>query len=418
MTTSLRGSSWLSSSGVTILPDYKEFGGRHAETAALAHTLNYMGITAPDSGLPFSEALLFGIGGGIGAGYFVRHAREQITLHLATRIITQESTLPGFLHTICTRLSLSAQVQQAPSVAGAEKKLQQALSLVLPILVWADPRLLPYYGTPSAYHALVVYGLDTRQDIVYISDRSMLPLLLTRGELSVARQSLEVRRFRSLLIEPRAVVPRVDVAVRQGLNDYVTQMRHGFGPAEHDTGTGLKALERWAERLVVAGNPRGWLQLFPPGPRMYDVLVSAYDQIENRGAAGSALRGLFADFLVEAAELLGRPGLKAAAESAQAAAQRWTELSAALLPGELPVFAEARWITTRRRTLFEEHGRAADAEIHTLDTRLAELRTAVAAGVGLSPAEAGDLLSNARERVLAVLKAEEELVGAVETALT
>src|SRR5512136_645607 len=54
MCANLRGSSWLSSSGVTILPDYKEFGGRQAETAALAHTLNYLGITAPDTSLPFS----------------------------------------------------------------------------------------------------------------------------------------------------------------------------------------------------------------------------------------------------------------------------------------------------------------------------------------------------------------------------
>ena len=50
---------------------YDHFGGRHAESAAVANVLAFRGVLAPHTKEPFSEALLFGIAGGIGCGYFV-----------------------------------------------------------------------------------------------------------------------------------------------------------------------------------------------------------------------------------------------------------------------------------------------------------------------------------------------------------
>lgn len=48
---------------------YRQFGGVHPETAALANVLAANQIVAPHTGRPFSEAMLFGISGGLGMGY-------------------------------------------------------------------------------------------------------------------------------------------------------------------------------------------------------------------------------------------------------------------------------------------------------------------------------------------------------------
>ena len=54
-----------------ILSNYQQFGGQHPETAGYKNILAYQGVKAPHTGKPFSEAMLLGIGGGLGAGYIL-----------------------------------------------------------------------------------------------------------------------------------------------------------------------------------------------------------------------------------------------------------------------------------------------------------------------------------------------------------
>jgi len=48
---------------------FSHFGGRHGESATLKNLMAFHGVKNPLSGAPMSEALRFGIAGGIGAGY-------------------------------------------------------------------------------------------------------------------------------------------------------------------------------------------------------------------------------------------------------------------------------------------------------------------------------------------------------------
>src|SRR5947199_5737815 len=48
---------------------YVHAGGRHAAAVALRNLLTHAGVTAPHMGKPPSEPLVFGVAGGIGAGY-------------------------------------------------------------------------------------------------------------------------------------------------------------------------------------------------------------------------------------------------------------------------------------------------------------------------------------------------------------
>src|SRR5918996_3056462 len=57
--------------------------GQHPDSAALTNVLAHAGVTAPD-GAPLSEAIVFGLMGGLGAGYilweFQRHDSRHVVL--------------------------------------------------------------------------------------------------------------------------------------------------------------------------------------------------------------------------------------------------------------------------------------------------------------------------------------------------
>lgn len=56
---------------------FNHFAGSVPVATALRTLLAHAGVRAPHTGQPFSEAMLFGIGGGIGAGVFAFHYTKE-----------------------------------------------------------------------------------------------------------------------------------------------------------------------------------------------------------------------------------------------------------------------------------------------------------------------------------------------------
>jgi hypothetical protein len=52
-----------------ILKDYNGFGFNELNSGTLRNVLEYQGVVAPHTGEPFTDAMLFGIGGGVGVEY-------------------------------------------------------------------------------------------------------------------------------------------------------------------------------------------------------------------------------------------------------------------------------------------------------------------------------------------------------------
>ncbi|HJW83344.1 MAG TPA: BtrH N-terminal domain-containing protein [Anaerolineae bacterium] len=402
------------------LRGYRQFGARQSEAGALRNALAYAGVVAPHTGQAFTEEMLFGIGGGLGLGYFVYQMPGYASLFVATRITTEESARPGFILTMCERLGLDVDFQNASSAAVAEKKLQAHLAQGTPVIVWIDPSKLPYYGRwLYTYHALVVYGIDQGRDEVYVADRSAKALTLRRSELSAARQGEGAIRFRALPVSaPRPVtLPALRRGVMQGLRDFCDQMRNGFGPANFRSNFGLKALEKWAGLLTDTADKRGWPKYFPAGPHLFRALTAVFDQIENRGGGGSAFRPMYADFLEEASTVLTKPRLAMVAEQFRESARLWGRLAAALLPNSVALFKETKQLATRRRTLFEKKGMAAVGELQAIDARLAEIGSQVEQEFPLNPGEVLDLLAGLRDRVLAIHQVEAKAVSELQALL-
>ena len=132
---------------------YNEFGGRHPETGSLRKLLNYLDIQSPDPAHPFTESLLFGIGGGIGFAYFVFEKQGLHPIFLGTRIHTKETERPEFLQTICSRIGAPALVQNSSSASAAASNMRRNLDQGRPSIVWLDASRLPYLGLTSTLHS-------------------------------------------------------------------------------------------------------------------------------------------------------------------------------------------------------------------------------------------------------------------------
>src|SRR4026208_2336473 len=104
--------------------------------------------------------------------------------------------------------------------------------------------------------------------------------------------------------------------------------RHNFGFA---------AYAKLAELLVNTRNKHSWERHFAPGVRMYHALAGspiqpgAYDWVNTWVSADGADRGLYADFLVEAAQILKKPALKESAGRFRESHKLWLKFAEALL---------------------------------------------------------------------------------------
>src|SRR5688572_22599719 len=145
---------------MTILPDYQQFDGRYWETGTIRNVLDYQGVKAPHTGKPFTEAMLFGISGGIMAGYFTfEYQGHEPWLHFLTR----NSLDP--MGRLIERLGIPTQIKQTAKADIALKNLTDALAAGKPAIVWADIYSLPYSSITAsedmaAVMPIVVYGYD------------------------------------------------------------------------------------------------------------------------------------------------------------------------------------------------------------------------------------------------------------------
>jgi hypothetical protein len=403
-----------------MTPLLKDLPGRQVETGSLANALALRGVKAPHTGLPYSEALLLGISGGIAVGYFIFEYTGHLP-HLA--LLTRNTFDP--LETLLDRLALPREVQQTVNPAQGQANLIAALESGHAPLVWADMFSLPYNHLPSgddlyAMFPVTVVGQDG--DRFLIADRSRRPFSLTAAELAQARGRVKKDRFRLMTVEPPDPA-RLPQAVQKGLWQCINLYTEA-PPKGSRNNFGLAALAHWSKMLTNTRHKQSWARLFPAGPKLYQALAGSvhqpglYSWIMTYHTTGpDADRATYADFLDEAAGLLERPALSAAAEHFRRSAQAWHALALAALPAEVPLLRQARELLDRRHKLRVEQGPAADDEVVKLHARLAELEAQAAESFPLSNGQVTDLLAGLARHVDEIAVIEKEAVAAMTAAL-
>lgn len=325
------------------------FPGSIPATTALRTLLAAAGVRDPSTGAPLSEAMCFGIAGGIGIGVFAfNYAREGFaSLFLAGRHRWQDDL--GYLTRAADRLGVASAIVEHGGAKAAAAALEASLAEGRPIVAWVDAASLPHRAMPAAwqggsYHVITVHAIDPEAGVAWIGDLADDLIPVPSADLAAARARIKQQKHRLLYLESpgRAeTTPDLGPPVRDGLRACHEGLTGAEGIGTARGNFSLSALDTLARRMDGGGKD-GWAVVFPRGSRAWTALTSLHDFVEHYGTGGGLSRPIFADFLAQAAERLGDPRLADLGRRYAGLGAAWTDLADATLPDRVPLLADAK----------------------------------------------------------------------------
>jgi len=393
--------------------------GRHWETGSIHNALALQGVKAPHTGEPYSEALLLGVSGGIAFGYFTFEYKGFLP-HVA--LLTRNTFNP--FPTTFERLGIAQDVQQTNKAETAEKNLQHTLESGLYPILWADQFSLAYNCLPAdkpMWGMMPILAIGSDGKTIKIADRSSQPFRLSVTDLTRTRGRVKEEKYRLMTLDAPQPA-KLAGAVHKGICQTISLFTEA-PPRGGRQNFGFAAYEKLAELLVNRRNKQSWERFFAPGVRMYHALAGspvqpgAYHWVNTWGSGDGAERGLYADFLLEASQILKRPVLKAAAEKFRESYELWLAFADALLPDGVPLLGESKNLIQKKHALFVEKGESALPEIKKIHTRLNEILKQSESNFPLSNAQAADLRANLRDILLKIKTMEEQAVDLLQRAI-
>jgi hypothetical protein len=396
-----------------------QFNGRHWETGSIHNALALQGVKAPHTGQAYSEALLLGVSGGITFGYFTFEYKGYLP-HVA--LLTRNTFDP--FPTVLERLGIAQDVQQTNKAETAEKNLKNTLESGLYPILWADQFSLPYNCLPAdepMWGMMPILAVETDGKSVSIADRSSQPLHLTMAELTKARGRVKEDKYRLITLDAPQPT-KLAGAVHKGIWQAISLFTEKPPKGSRDN-FGFAAYEKLAEMLVNTRNKHSWERFFAPGIRMYHALAGspaqpgAYHWVNTWGSSDGADRGLYADFLLEAAQILQKPSIKESAEQFRESHKLWLAFADALLPDDIPLLGESKKLIQRKHKLFIEKGDTAQSEIEQIHSRLNALLSQSEKDFPLSNVQAADLRANLRDILLRICAVERQGIDLLQNAI-
>ena len=351
-------------------------GGVHDQTSALRDLLVAEGVDALHTQLPPSEALLLGLGGGIGAAVFTFQYKGQLPhLYVETRCTPQFAYDLAFAQRAAAGLGLSLAVGTGGTPKAAAKVLDAAMAAGRPALCLVDALKLPHHAgrTDGGTLPWLVVVHEQRGDAVVVTDRSQVTLEVPRAALEAARASYAKGKSAVATLVPGAITnlaEGVDAGIRYCIGELAGRaVKKGFAG-----NFGLRALDKWIGE-IERGGKEGWRVRFAAGKPLAAGLRQAYGWIETNGTGGGGFRRLYADFLREATVITGNARFADVAKRYDVLAEQWSALFVGLMPdgtplGEMRVLLRERSAGIRRgdsRATLVERDRALDALVAKCD---------------------------------------------------
>jgi hypothetical protein len=318
---------------------YRLRGGVHPDTAAFANTLANADVTT--SGKSPSEALILGIGGGLGAGYILwQFAGHHPIVTLGFR--NQWQYPDRWLVKTGRRLGIEPAIMETSGHVSALRSLRDALTSPGPRpLVWIDAQEIGYWHMPQRFSGHGGYPIVIYQELegrFLVDDRNSVPLSVDEATLTAARGRVPSYRNRLVTFRVPDDIPEAVLvgAIEDGLADQVSHLE-----SESDSFS-LPAWRKWARMLTDTRQKKGWANAFDGQVGLFGALLSMYESIESSGYGGGTLRRLYAIFLDEAAEILECPALKSVADGYRNLDHQWIQLAERAAPKDVGSFGHAR----------------------------------------------------------------------------
>lgn len=275
------------------------------------------GVTArllQQRGLRISEALAFGIGGGLFFGYLPFIKLNQLPL------ITYRKGPGGIFKAATKRLEVGVEQFRFRNRERAMTALDRALDRGIPVGVQTSVYWLPYLPPALRFHFnahnLVVYGKEG--DDYLISDPVMDEAVRCPAE------DLQRARFAEGALAPKGRMyylgqmperPDLNRALVKGMNEVCRSMVRNPIPL-----LGIKGILRLARRVEA------WPQELGER-RAKQHLGHVIRMQEEIGTGGGGFRFMYSAFLQEAAGVTGNPHFLELAERMTASGDRWREFA-------------------------------------------------------------------------------------------
>ncbi len=391
-------------------------------TTALRILLAHAGVRGPD-GTALSEALVFGVAGGIGIGVFQFHYEKEdfASFFLGGRHSWHDDLL--YAQSALEDFGLSVLVKESAGLKAADKNLRDALADGTPCMVWVDSAHLPHRALPTAmsgggYHVLTVYAIDDGEGIAWIGDCTDRPLKIGLPELAEARARIKKFKNRVLWIERPSEAQDLSAdelrrLVRSGLKRCHRQLAV---PAIKSSAKNfqLAAIKSWSDRLHGSSAKDIWENVFKPRVNLWLGLTWICDSIEHHGTGGGLCRFHMADFLEEAGEALNSGEISSVSRSYRELGAAWCELARAALPDEVPEMRRARELLSAKIELV--HDAAPADKVREVWEALQSLEDQVKEQFPLSDEDCDALRAALKDRALSIHAAEVAALSDLEQA--
>lgn len=340
------------------IPNYEQVGGIHPETAAFTNILASKGITAPHTGQPYSEPMVLGISGGLGAGYilweFNAH-RTMTNVKVLVLAFKNRWQYPAkYFQVLADRLGLTISIPETGSEKAAWKSLNGALAANNPVVAWVDGATMPYLQVPAVMqghtgHFIGICGTDG--DAYLIDDLAAQPFTVDAETLESARGRIGSFKNRLVIVEGQSADVGLEDAITQGIEDCITHL------SSDSESFSLPAFRKWARLINDGKNAKGWHKVFADRRGLFSTLVSWFELIQISGQP-CGLRSMYADFLREASPIINKPRLLDAAAAYDALGNQWHALAEEALPDAYPLFTETKRLLRERDAITKQGGEA------------------------------------------------------------
>lgn len=387
---------------MTIVQTFTQFGGRHAETAAFTNTLAAQGVRAPHTSKPFTEAMILGIAGGLGAGYILWEFKAHNAKILVFGWQNRWQYPVQFYENLCSRLNLKPTFQETGSQKAALQQLEENLAQGRAVVAWVDRAQMPYLQLPKVLEGhggefIAIYGFEDGNFLV--DNLAAKPFRVPAEIMASARARIGSYKNR-LLWTPPIGEPDISAAVEAGIRDEIEHL------SQDSDSFSLPTIQKWGRMMTNGKNNKGWPVVFADRRSLYGALKSVYEGIELLGTGGGAMRGLYADFLDEAAPILNRPALKAVAQGYRNLASQWSTFADSTLPDNIEPLRETREVLRQQHQLLMANGPDALDAMQPMTDKLSKLYAEYNKAFPMADAEINTLFEAMGESLSVLYEAE------------
>ena len=294
-------------------PNCPALDGYHCQTNSLAKIFHFYQCL-------LSEDMLLGLGAGM--GFIFWHQKGTYPF------IGGRSNLKSFYHDLGKRTSVNIEIKTTSSKAKAENHLKEQLKKQIPVMMYGDMGMLPWFDFPEEYHfgghTFVICGYDGDQTVL-VSDIDPKAAGLKKGLYSPISLK-ELSKARNSNFKP---FPPKNAWMEFDFSNFKFPDKQNLYSAIYQTAAsmlnppisnvGLKGFYRTAKELEK------WPQQFNDKTlRLY--LFNLYIFIEVGGTGGGCFRYMYSRFLKEACSLTGNNVLLEASEIINESGKIFTSL--------------------------------------------------------------------------------------------